>query len=86
MKNVKIIIATIILILGCINTGIFLLGFLFGKFFCGHFFEFINGANGPIPTCGNIFNTFLIFPLLFGLFLILIGTILLITRKNKTLK
>jgi hypothetical protein len=28
----------------------------------------------------------LIFPLLFGLFLILIGTILLITRKNKTLK
>lgn len=80
MKTFKTIVSIILIILGCINTGIFLLFSLVGKFICGHFFEVINGSNGPIPTCENIFNTDFVFVLILGIVLLAIGVILLLAR------
>ena len=46
----------------------FLLVSLFENFICGHFFEFINGSNGLVSTCENIFNADFVFALILGNF------------------
>lgn len=83
MKIYRKVVSIILIILGCINTGIFMIFSLLGKFVCGNFFEIANGADGPIPTCKNIFNTDFVFALILGIVLLVIGSALLFVQRGR---
>ncbi len=82
MKIHRKITSIILIVLGCINTGIFLIFSLLGKLACGNFFKIVNGADGPIPTCKNIFNTDFVFALILGIVLLVIGSTLLFVQRG----
>ena len=82
-NKICFIISLISLIIGIICFGIFLLFVLLGSFMCGQLFYIIDGADGPIPICRSIAHTDFIYLFLIGLFLLLIGGILLFLYNKK---
>ncbi len=85
-KKFSLTLSIILIVLGAINSGIFLVFALIGSFACGKPFYVINDGEGPILGCTSIFNTNLVLPILLGICLILIGVILIVLRRenNKT--
>lgn len=85
-KKFSLTLSIILIVLGAINSGIFLVFALIGSFACGKPFYVINCGEGPILGCTSIFNTNLVLPILLGICLILIGVILIVLRRenNKT--
>lgn len=82
-KKFSLTLSIILIVLGAINSGIFLVFALIGSFACGKpFFAIDNGGEGPILGCTSIFNTNLVLPILLGICLILIGIILIVLRKE----
>lgn len=81
-KKFSLTLSIILIVLGAINSGIFLVFALIGSFVCGKPFYVINGGEGPILGCTSIFNTNLVLPILLGISLILFGVILLVLRRN----
>lgn len=81
-KKFSLTLSIILIVLGAINSGIFLVFALIGSFACGKPFYAINGGEGPILGCTSIFNTNLVLPILLGICLILVGVILLVLRRN----
>lgn len=82
-KKIRNILSIILIVLGAIYSGIFLLFVLFCSFICGKPFYVINGGEGPILNCTSVFNTDLILPILSGICLVLIGILLLVLSSRK---
>lgn len=81
-KKFSLTLSIILIVLGAINSGIFLVFALIGSFACGKPFYVITDGEGPILGCTSIFNTNLVLPILLGICLILFGVILLVLRRN----
>ena len=87
-RSIKIssILSVILIVLGVINSGLFLLFGLFGSFICGKPFYVISGSEGPIPSCKSIFNTDFVWIILLGICLILIGIVLIVLGRKNCIK
>ena len=84
MKNkIYIVIASILFIIGGINSGIIILMTTIGSLFSGKPFHIIYGANGPIPNSVPVFQTEFFAVFVLGILFMISGLILLKMRKKQ---